>query len=97
MVSAIAYEPTVPLPLPVYEPTPEDLRDEALSVIAQLHPRVANTIRSLWPDRECGDYINKLLMDGDDGAGHARLGFHQEAVDAMMRLVDLHEKQFNNF
>jgi hypothetical protein len=33
-------------------------------------------------------------MSGGDGMGHARIGFNQDAVTAMMALSDLHEAQF---
>ena len=39
-------------------------------------------------------YIAKLLMTGYDDTGHARLGFHQEAVNVMMTLGDLHDRIF---
>ena len=33
-------------------------------------------------------------MEGNDDRGRARMGFHQEAVEAMLLLVAIHEKQF---
>ena len=67
---------------------------DALEVVELHHHRIAGTIRSLWGYKECGAYINKLIMNGGDGMGHARIGFNQDAVAAMMALSDLHEKQF---
>ncbi len=72
-------------------------REEALLTVAQHHSRVANTIRNLWGHRECNEYINKLLMDGNDHQGRARVGFHHDAVEAMMKLITLHEQQFPEF
>ncbi|OGB31089.1 MAG: hypothetical protein A3F78_00695 [Burkholderiales bacterium RIFCSPLOWO2_12_FULL_61_40] len=68
--------------------------NNALEVVEMHHQRIANTIRSLWGDKGCSVYINKLIMSGGDGMGQARVGFNQKAVDAMMTLVDLHDQQF---
>ncbi len=69
-------------------------KEQALKIVELHHHRIANTIRSLWADRECGAYINRLIMSGDDGQGNARVGFNQEAVEAMMVLSDLHQGEF---
>jgi hypothetical protein len=66
----------------------------ALEVVELHHHRIATTIRTLWGYKECGAYINKLIMNGGDGMGHARVGFNQQAVDAMMVLADLHDTEF---
>ena len=70
--------------------------DNALQVVELHHQRIANTIRSLWGDKGCSTYISKLIMGGGDGMGKARVGFNQKAVDAMMTLVDLHDRQFGS-
>jgi hypothetical protein len=97
-------QPTLPMPLvgaevadPVQtlaERTLEQRMSDALEVVELHHHRIAGTIRSLWGYKECGAYINKLIMNGGDGMGHARIGFNQDAVAAMMVLSDLHETQF---
>lgn len=66
----------------------------ALDVVELHHHRIATTLRSLWGYKECGAYINKLIMNGGDGMGNARVGFNQQAVDAMMVLADLHDTEF---
>jgi len=76
------------------ERTLEQRMSDALDAVELHHHRIAGTIRSLWGYKECGAYINKLIMNGGDGMGHARIGFNQDAVAAMMVLSDLHEKQF---
>lgn len=81
-------------PVALQEKTPEQRKDEAIAVVELHHQRIANTIRTLWGYKECGAYINKLIMSGGDGMGHARIGFNQDAVTAMMALSDLHEAQF---
>jgi hypothetical protein len=58
------------------------------------HRRIANTIRTLWGYKECSIYINKLIMAGGDGMGQSRVGFNQDAVQAMLALSDIHDAQF---
>ena len=79
------------------EPEPPSLiarKNEALDTVERHHQRIANTIRTLWGYPECGAYINKLIMAGGDGMGHARVGFNQDAVEAMLELSDLHDAEF---
>jgi len=80
--------------VPLVEDGLEARRDEALAVVEQHHQRIANTIRTLWGYRECSVYINKLIMAGGDGMGHARVGFNQDAVQAMLALSDIHDAEF---
>jgi hypothetical protein len=81
-------------PMPFREKTIEQRKDEALAKVELHHRRIANTIRTLWGYKECGVYINKLIMSGGDGMGHARVGFNQEAVEAMLVLSDIHDAEF---
>jgi hypothetical protein len=81
-------------PTPLAEKTLEQRKNDALSIVDLHHHRIANSIRSMWGYKECGVYINKLIMNGGDGMGHARIGFNQEAVEAMLVLGDLHDAQF---
>lgn len=82
------------LPMGLDEKTPAQRADDALNIIELHHARIAKTIRLMWGYRECSSYIAQLLMTGYDDTGHARMGFHQEAVNAMMTLGDLHDKIF---
>jgi hypothetical protein len=75
-------------------PSPEQRKQVALQVIDTHHKRIADTIRNMWGYKECSDYINKLIMSGGDGMGHARIGFNQQAVEAMLALVEIHDAQF---
>jgi hypothetical protein len=93
VVPAVDLEiPTQPLALE--EKSLERRKEEALARVDLHHHRIANTIRSMWGYKECGMYLNKLIMDGGDGMGQNRIGFNQEAVEAMLILLDLHEKTF---
>jgi hypothetical protein len=82
------------MPMPFEAPTLDQRKDRALNTVEKYHQRIANTIRTLWGYKECGVYINKLIMSGGDGMGQARVGFSQEAVQAMLELSDLHDAAF---
>lgn len=85
----ISNAPTQPMELA--DMPPAQRKELALAVVEAHHQRVANTIRTLWGYKECSVYINKLIMNGADGMGHARVGFNQDAVQAMLELVDIHD------
>ncbi len=85
--------PTAPMPLEP-ELTLEQRKNMALEAVEAHHQRIANTIRTLWGYRECSTYINRLIMAGGDGMGHARVGFNQDAVAAMLALSDIHDAEF---
>lgn len=81
-------------PMDLEEKTLAQRAEDALAVIELHHARIAKTIRVMWGYKECSAYISKLLMTGYDDTGNARMGFHQEAVNAMMTLGDLHDQIF---
>jgi len=81
-------------PMGLDEKTLAQQAEDALNTIELHHARIAKTIRMMWGYKECSTYIAKLLMTGYDDTGHARMGFHQEAVNAMMSLGDLHDRIF---
>jgi len=81
-------------PMGLEDATPAQRMKAALDIVELHHHRIANTIRTLWGYKECSVYINKLIMNGGDGMGNARIGFNQEAADAMMVLADLHDAEF---
>lgn len=74
--------------------TLEQRKEDALSTVELHHHRIATTIRTLWGYKECSDYISKLILAGGDGMGHARMGFNQDAANAMMLLAEIHDAQF---
>ena len=85
--------PTAPAPFDTGL-TLEQRKNIALETVERHHQRIANTIRTLWGYKECSVYINRLIMAGGDGMGHARVGFNQEAVEAMLALSDIHDEEF---
>jgi hypothetical protein len=81
-------------PMGLGEKSPDQKKNDALAIVELHHRRVANTIRTLWGYKECGVYINKLIMSGGDGMGQSRVGFNQAAVEAMLVLSDIHDAEF---
>ena len=81
-------------PMSLEEKTIDQRKDDALNVVEMHHQRIANTIRTLWGYKECSVYINKLIMNGGDGMGHARVGFNQSAAESMLVLADIHDKLY---
>ena len=69
-------------------------QEAALQTVSRHHPRVAQTIRSLWGYQECSNYLNELVLSGSDNKGQQRQGFNAEAAQAMMALTDLHDRAF---
>ncbi len=93
--SADALDFVVPTqPMALEQLSLEQRKNVALNTVEKHHQRIANTIRTLWGYKECSQYINKLIMAGGDGMGHARVGFNQDAVEAMLALSDLHDAEF---
>ncbi len=84
-------------PLALQERTLEQRKNDALDVVELHHRRIANTIRTLWGYKECSAYVNKLILAGGDGMGQNRVGFNQEAVEAMLELVDVHDAIYGSF
>lgn len=101
-----AFQSTAPMGLQDNIPTEQDVslsreartleqrKEDALSTVELHHHRIANTIRTLWGYKECSDYISKLILAGGDGMGQARMGFNQDAANAMMLLAEIHDAQF---
>ncbi|MES2952289.1 MAG: hypothetical protein V4858_27495 [Pseudomonadota bacterium] len=103
-VDSPSFQNTVPMGLPEDNPsvnphsrrerTLEQRKEDAISTVELHHHRIANTIRTLWGYKECSDYISKLILSGGDGMGHARMGFNQDAANAMMLLAEIHDAEF---
>ena len=78
-------------PMPLHELPRQVGIDLAMEVIAKRHIRIAKAIETFWGTRDCVEYIQKLIMNGGDGFGNARVGFKPEVVSAMMSLISLHQ------
>ncbi len=88
------FEDIATQPMGLEEKSPAQRSADALEIVELFHHRIATTIRTLWGYKECSLYINKLIMNGGDGMGHARVGFNAEAAQAMLVLADLHDQMF---
>ncbi len=78
-------------PMPLHELPRQVGIDNAMAVIAKHHERIAKGITVVWGTRDCVEYIEKLVLDGGDGLGRARIGFKPEVVSALMSLISLHQ------
>jgi hypothetical protein len=78
-------------PLPLHELPAQVGIDMAMAVIDKHHARIGNAIRMFWGTRDCVDYMQKLVLSGGDGLGHARVGFKPEVVTALMSLITMHK------
>ena len=78
-------------PLPLHELPTQVGIDMAMAVIDKHHERIGNAIRMFWGTRDCVEYMEKLVLSGGDGFGHARVGFKPEVVTALMSLITMHK------
>lgn len=78
-------------PLPLHELPRQVGIDNAMAIIAKHHERVAKAITVFWGSKDCIDYLEKLVLNGGDGFGNARIGFKPEVVSAIMSLISLHQ------
>ena len=78
-------------PLPLHELPRQVGIDAAMAVIGRHHERIAKAIRVFWGTRDCVEYIQKLVLNGGDGFGNARVGFKPEVVSAMLSLASMHK------
>lgn len=65
--------------------------DSQMAIIRTHHPRIAKAIEVFWGHKECVDYMQQLVLNGDDEGGKARVGFKREVLSALINLTSLHE------
>lgn len=79
-------------PMPLHE-RPRKVRIEhEMAIIRAHHERIAKIINVFWGHKECVEYLQQLILNGDDGDGKARVGFKREVLSALINLVALHEE-----
>ena len=83
-------------PQPVHETPLHQLSrqgriDRQIALIDQHHAHIAKGLSLIWGSKECVEYMNKLVLNGGDGAGKTRIGFRDEVVSALMDLSSVHE------
>ena len=76
-------------PMPLHELPREVGIDRTMAVVAKHHERIAKVIQLFWGTRDCVEYIQKLVMSGDE-PGRPRIGFKPEVIAALMYLITLH-------
>lgn len=93
---ALDYSPSVLGELPTRRMALEDYSrtvrlDRHMETVRTYHERVAKGIAIFWGHPECGEYLRKLLVNGCEDTGYARMGFRAEVLSALMNLLELHE------
>jgi hypothetical protein len=81
-------------PLPLHELPVQVGIDMAMALIDTHHAHIGKAIRVFWGSRDCVEYMQKLVLSGGDGLGHARVGFKPEVVTALMSLVTIHNSTY---
>ena len=82
-------------PMPLHELPRQVGIDNAMAIVAKHNERIAKAITVFWGSRDCVEYIQKLVLSGGDGFGHARIGFKPEVVSALLSLISLHQMDGN--
>jgi len=67
--------------------------DREMQVISLHHERISKAIGIFWGHKDCVEYLQKLILNGGDGFGHARIGFRGEVMTALINLTNLHEEE----
>lgn len=78
-------------PTPLHERPLQARIDSEMEVIARHHIRIALAIEKFWGHRDCVEYIQNLILNGDND-GQRRVGFKPEVLSALMNLAALHRK-----
>ena len=63
----------------------------ALATISRDQPKIHAMITSLWGRQECSDYIQGLVMNGDDGASPRPPRLKIDTLTALLDLDRLHD------
>ena len=78
-------------PTPLHERPLQARVDSEMEVIARHHVRIALAIEKFWGHRDCVEYIQSLILNGDKD-GEKRVGFKPEVVSALINLASMHKK-----
>ena len=78
-------------PMPLHERPLQARIDSEMETITRHHARIARAIAQFWGHRDCLEYLQKLILNGDVD-GHKRVGFKPEVLSALINLVELHKK-----
>ena len=81
-------------PMALHERPLQARIDYQMAIVAERHVRVALAIEKFWGHRDCVEYMQGLVLNGDND-GQKRVGFKPEVVTALMSLVELHKLAFS--
>jgi hypothetical protein len=87
-------EDVITRPMPLHELPIQARIDQEMAVVNQHHQRIVKSIGVFWGHSDCLEYLQKLILSGGDGHGHARVGFRAEVLTALINLANLHEEDF---
>ncbi len=80
-------------PMGLYELPRQARFDREMQIISTHHERIAKAIGVFWGHKDCVEYLQKLILNGGDGFGNARIGFRSEVMTALINLSNLHEAE----
>lgn len=63
---------------------------QCLETVRRIHPHIGRALDSLWGFAECETYLQRLIQDGSDGQDHARRGFSDEVMQALLTIAERH-------
>lgn len=86
-------EDQVTRPMGLHELPRQARIDREMQVIRTHHERISKAISVFWGHKDCVEYLQKLILSGGDGLGHARIGFRSEVMTALINLSNLHEEE----
>jgi hypothetical protein len=86
-------EDQVTRPMALHELPRQARIDREMLVISTHHERISKAIGVFWGHKDCAEYLQKLILNGGDGFGNARIGFRREVMAALINLLSLHEEE----
>jgi len=81
-------------PIPLEELPVSHRMSRAMGLLEEHHQRIAKAVSAIWGHRECSLYLQRLIMNGGEGAGRDRVGFKPAILSALITLDLLHDKEF---
>ena len=92
---SLDWEPEFPKtrPLALSELPLQTRLDRDMDTIAALHPRIAQSIVDFWGTPECMEFMQALILNGDQNGVH-RQGFNAAVFAALMDVMALHQRQY---
>ncbi len=67
------------------------LSEDSMAMVRRHHPHIGDRLHAIWGYRECGEYLQRLVLTAHDVQGNARVGFKPEVMTALMNLSAMHK------